>query len=543
LGQTARYSILDYGAIADGKTNNAGAINRAIAAASRAGGGTVVVPPGEFVSGPINILSNVTLYLEPGSMIRGSTRIEDYRVPEAAKEESWSGNPNYAALITATNAKNIAIAGRGIIDGSGMAFMNTDRVLDLAYAVGDAGNWIPRLTRQGEDFLSTKNGVGDSPYVPKPRPGGMIQIDKCENVLITGVTIQNAAMGNGISNSRYVDMIGVKINSFASDRRVPNDDGIHLTDSRFIHIADCDFQTGDDNIALHGVEDLTVTNCTLSSRDSGIRVGDDGGHIANCVFSNLVIRDTSRGINVGVRGDGVIENLLFDNMIIETRLHTGYWWGKGEPIHISALMKTGTTTPGVIRNLRFTNIYADSEGGILIYGTKECVIRDIEFDGVKMQMRAGPMTESVGGNFDLRGWVPPELTIFKHDIPALYGTYVDGLKLRNFEVGWSGKLPEFFTHAIECENFHDLLVDGFAGRQAQAGPKTSAISLSNGSGVIIRNSKASEGTQTFLADTGITGGIVLVNNDLSRAKAATSPSKAEMTESGNIMPISTARKQ
>ncbi len=157
LGQTARYSILDYGAIADGKTNNAGAINRAIAAASRAGGGTVVVPPGEFVSGPINILSNVTLYLEPGSMIRGSTRIEDYRVPEAAKEESWSGNPNYAALITATNAKNIAIAGRGIIDGSGMAFMNTDRVLDLAYAVGDAGNWIPRLTRQGEDFLSTKN--------------------------------------------------------------------------------------------------------------------------------------------------------------------------------------------------------------------------------------------------------------------------------------------------------------------------------------------------------------------------------------------------
>ncbi len=89
--------------------------------------------------------------------------------------------------------------------------------------------------------------------------------------------------------------------------------------------------------------------------------------------------------------------------MIETRLHTGYWWGKGEPIHISALTKTGTTTPGVIRNLRFTNIYADSEAGILIYGTKECIIRDIEFDGVKMQMKAGPMTESVGGNFDLRG--------------------------------------------------------------------------------------------------------------------------------------------
>lgn len=550
VAQTARFDIVEYGAVGDGKTNNAAAINRAIAAAARAGGGTVVVPPGDYMSGPITILSNVTLYLEAGSMIRGSTRLEDYWVlpagVEAAKEEGSSAQPTraLAGLITATDAKNIAITGRGTIEGSAMAFMKTDQVLDLNYALTDGGNWIPRLTRQGEDFLSPKFGTQDSPFVPKPRPGRMIQINNCDNVMITGVTMQNSPNWTlSVSNSRIVDVIGVKINSFASDRRAPNDDGIDLINSRFVHIADSDIQNGDDSIALFGSENVTVANCTLSSHDSAIRVGYDGGDIRNSVFSNLVIHNSTRGINVNVRGGGVIENLLFDNIVIQTRLHTGYWWGKGEPIHISALPRAGTTPPGVIRNLRFSNILADSEAGILIYGTKESIIRDIQFDRVKLKVKAGPMTESVGGNFDLRGAVTPELSIFKHDIPGLYCGYVDGLKLRNFEVEWDGKLPEFFSHGIECENFQNLEVDGYVGRQAQAEGKNSAISLSNGSGVTIRNSVAAEGTQTFLAHTGITGGIILVNNNLSRAKVVISPAKAELTQSGNIMPRSSTRKR
>jgi len=115
------------------------------------------------------------------------------------------------------------------------------------------------------------------------------------------------------------------------------------------------------------------------------------------------------------------------------------------------------------------------------------------------------------------------------------------LKLSNFEVEWDGKLPEFFSQAIECENFRNMEVDGFVGRQAQTEGKNSAISLSNGSGVSIRDSVAAEGTQTFLAHTGITGGILLLNNDLSRAKVVISPAKAELMQSGNIMPPGKAR--
>ena len=366
----------------------------------------------------------------------------------------------------------------------------------------------------------------------------MVQIINCDNVTISGVTLQNSPNYTvSVTDSRNVDVIGVKINSFASDRRAPNDDGIDLFNSRAVHISDCDIQNGDDSICLFGSEEVTVTNCTISSHDSAIRIGYDGGDTRNSVFSNLVIHDSTRGINVNVRAGGVIENLLFQNIVIQTRLHTGYWWGKGEPIHISALPMAETKTPGVIRNLRFSNISAESEAGVLIYGSRQSIIRDVEFDQVKLNIKAGPMTPYVGGNFDLRGDVPPELSIFKHDIPGVFARYFDGLKLSNFEVQWDGSLPEFFSHGIECENFQHLDVDDFVGRQAKAGGKSSAISLANGNGVIIRNSVAAEGTQTFLSHSGITGGITMIGNDLSRATAVIRPEKADVTQSGNIMPM------
>jgi parallel beta-helix repeat protein len=538
LAQTAGFNILNYGAVGDGKINNAAAISRAIAAAAHAGGGTVVVPPGDFMSGPITILSNVTLYLEAGSTIRGSSRLEDYQVASGQPSDAQA-TAEPAGLVTAANAKNIAIAGHGTIEGSAIAFMKTDRVLDLKYAETDGGNWIPRLVRQGDDFLNPNLGPQDGPFVPtKPRPGRMVQIINCDNVTITGVTLQNAPNYTvAITDSRNVDVIGVKINSFASDRRAPNDDGIDLFNSRYVHISDCDIQNGDDSICLFGSEDVTVTNCTISSHDSAIRIGYDGGDTRNSVFSNLVIHDSTRGINVNVRAGGVIENLLFQNIVIQTRLHTGYWWGKGEPIHISALPMAGTKTPGIIRNLRFSNIFAESEAGVLIYGSQQSIIRDVEFDHVKLNIKVGPMTPYVGGNFDLRGDVPPELSIFKHDIPGVFGRYFDGLKLSNFELQWEGSLPDFFSHAIECENFQHLDVDDFVGRQAKAGGKSSAISLANGSGVTIRNSVAAEGTQTFLSHSEVTGGLTLINNDLSSASAVISPEKADVVESGNIMPM------
>jgi hypothetical protein len=267
-------------------------------------------------------------------------------------------------------------------------------------------------------------------------------------------------------------------------------------------------------------------------------VGYSNSEIRNGTFSNIVIHTSNRGILVNVRAGGLIENLLFENLVIQTQLFTGSWWGKAEPIHISAMPNPKANPPGIIRNLRFANIVADSEAGIMIYGTKDSTIQNVTLDNVRLKIRPGEFTESYGGNFDLRGGVAPQLAVFKHDIPGLYCTYVEGLKIRGLQLIWDDKLPQFFSHGIECENFKNLQIDNFQGKQAPGQPKSAAINLTNGEGVLIRDSVAAEGTQTFLTQKGVTDSVVM-DNDLSKARVAASPA-AGFTSSGNVMPRASA---
>jgi polygalacturonase len=458
------------------------------------------------------------VYLESGSTVKGSPRLEDYR---AIGSET--------GLITANGAQNIALVGRGTIDGNSLAFVDAGHVLDLDF--GDK-----KRTRQGEDYMSHKFGTQDGPFVPKERPGKMIQITHCEDVMIAGVTIQNSPFWTiAVSESRNVNLMGIRVNALASDLRIPNDDGTDVTNCANIHISDCDYQTGDDCLALFGVENMTVTNCTLRSRSSAIRVGYAEGHIRNVTFSNIAIHDSNRGINVNVRTDGVIENVLFENITIQTRLSTGNWWGKAEPIHISAMPKAGVS-PGAIRNLRFSNIVAEGENGILISGFKDCILRNLQFDGLRLKVQNGPLVKAYGGNFDFRGTDDPATDIYQHDIPALYARFVNGLKIRNFEVEWDEAVSSFFSHGIECEDVGNILIDGFEGKQAHTESGHSAINLSNCSEVTIRNSIATRGTQTFLAHSGIEGNNLFVNNNLIHAKAGLAPANASFTTFGNLEP-------
>ena len=144
----------------------------------------------------------------------------------------------------------------------------------------------------------------------------------------------------------------------------------------------------------------------------------------------------------------------------------------------------------------------------------------------------------MGATSTCGAWVSPQLSVFKHDIPGLYCTYVEGLKIHGLQLVWDDKLPEFFSHGIECENFKNLEIDDFQGKQAPGQAKTSAISLMNGKGVLIRDSVAAEGTQNFLTQKGVTGGIMM-DNDLSKARVPINPGSG-FTSSGNVMPKTSA---
>ena len=107
------FVITDYGAVGDAKTLNTASIDKVLSACAKSGGGTVTVPPGTFRTGPIRMYANTTLHLEAGAVLKGSADLNDYII-----------NGQRYGLISAANADNIAIMGRGKIDGSGTSFMD-----------------------------------------------------------------------------------------------------------------------------------------------------------------------------------------------------------------------------------------------------------------------------------------------------------------------------------------------------------------------------------------------------------------------------------
>jgi len=407
------FDVTAYGAAGDGRTLDTMPIQRAVDACAKAGGGRVLVPAGSYISGPVSLRSRVDLHLAPGSIIKGVADLDAYTV----EAEAVSGESQRAGVITARGARDVSITGRGVIDGSGMAFVDPDRI---HYGVNP--DLDKSATRQGEDYLHPRFGTQHGPLAHGERPGNLVRFIDCRNVVIRGVTIQNSP---------------------------------------------------------------TWT----------VRVGYTGRDIRDCVFSNLAIHNSNRGLGVFVRGSGSVENILFSDIVIRTRLFTGHWWGSGEPIHVSAVLcDPGAETPGQIRGIRFRNILAESENGILVYGTAGSVIRDLVFEDVQLTVKNSPLNESYGGNIDLRSTRDLSKAVFQSDIPGLLCRYVRDLQIRNFKLSWAGDLPGFFTHGIFCHHFVDILIDGFCGRQAHPDSGRAAIALSTGAGVTVRNCKAQVGT-------------------------------------------------
>ncbi len=372
-GKTTDYSILDFGAMGDGKTINTKAINRAVEECSKNGGGTVRVPAGIFMTGTVILLPNVDFHLDPGAVLTGSRDTSDYlKMSSTLFGEGY----NRFGMICAIDARNISISGQGEINGNGTYFMNgPDKP---KYGESD---FRRKYTRQGEDFMKPGSAIPDGPLTYSFRPGLLITIERCEHVIISDVLLEDSPEWTiRLGDCDDADIRGISVRN---NPLVPNNDGIHITTSRNVRISDCNVFAGDDAIIVTGfgtsplpaeissgkreplaignktgiAENVSVTNCVLSSRSACIRVGYGAHPIRNLVFSNLVMYDSNRGIGIFARDDSHIENVLFSNIIIRNRIHSGHWWGKGEPVHISAVKDSGNGTPGTNKQYPFLRYY------------------------------------------------------------------------------------------------------------------------------------------------------------------------------------------
>jgi polygalacturonase len=468
------FNVKHYGAKGDGVSSDTKAINLAIAASVRAGGGTVYVPAGTFVIGSVQLFSNINLYLESGAVLLGSSNNSDYLLQ---KDYGFSdyGAGNKLGLVFAVHAKNVAVTGMGTIDGNPAASLYMDSI-----QVSSPADW--QYTRQGKNYMmSSANPAvpaydrGEAPMMWKglyaDRPGVEITFCDCRKATLKDFTIRNAADWSiALVGCDDAKVLGITIRNNMS---VPNSDGIDMYDSHDVVIADCNIRAGDDGIAVISTTNLTVTNCNITSRSSGIRIGynafnDDSS--GNLLFDNIRIYGSNRGIGIFQRRKGDLSNMLFSNMIIDTHLYPGQWWGHGEPIHISALPGLGSKEVGTISNVRFENIIARGEEGIVVYGSPESELKDISFNNVQLTLTRGPLSDAEGGNFDLRATNDRALGVFKHDIPALYAQYVEGLTIKNLDVRWDAGLPAWFTHTVDGNHFRRLTIEGLSGATGPVGP-------------------------------------------------------------------------
>jgi polygalacturonase len=484
----ADHNIRDYGAVPDKLSTSA--IQKAIDAAAKEGGGTVIVPAGKYITGTVFLKSKVNLYLQQGAELISSKNMDDFTV----------GKRRYG-MIYCEDAFQVSITGNGVINALGSDFYDSTQNHGVSSGLGGIQEFDRKYTRQKDQYMPSGEFFTDGPIKRKPRPGMSIVFFHCTQVTIKDITVKDTpvwAMRFG-----YCEDVVVSGITILNNLLIPNSDGIHLTVSRNVRISDCNIIAGDDAIILTGFdriedtpgysmqeqnthtygnksiygENLQVTNCRLQSRSAGIRIGYGQHPIRRCVFTNIIISESNRGIGIFARDSASIEDLIFSDIHIETRLHNGIWWGHGEPIHLSAISRFKDEPVGQIKNVQFNNITATGEQGIVIYGLKESRMDKIQFNNVRLFIKKGKETGGYGGNFDLRPTATTDKQLFEHDIPGLYAQYVDNLQIRNFELKWGNDLPSFFTHGIQCEDVKKLVLEEYTGSANPQSPKSKSVFL------------------------------------------------------------------
>jgi polygalacturonase len=416
------FNLLEFGARGDGAANDAAAIQKAIDRCTEAGGGTVLVPAGRtFLTSRIVLRSRVNLHLEPGAVLASTDGRDDF--PNQTVIEAW-------------DAEDVSITGTGTVDGRAHRFMLAE--LPHIYRGCD---WRPHLIRL----------VG------------------CRKVTIRDVTLRNAAQWA----LTPIGCDGVLVHGITidNDLKVPNGDGIDPENCRHVRISDCHIAAGDDAICLKSsrewmkygpCEAVTVTGCTLVSTSCAIKIGSGvWTSVRDCVFDSCVIRRSHRGLGIQHRDAGSVENLLFSNMVIETRLFHDDWWGRSEPIYVTALPREAGKPVGPVRNIRFRNLLCRGESGIYVCGSPESVPEGLSFEGVRVEI--DKTSRHAGGRYDNR---PGTGGLYEHRTAGVYVQRAKRVTLRNVEVVWGANRPDSCGPALECHAVEGLEVEEFRGEAA-----------------------------------------------------------------------------
>jgi polygalacturonase len=390
--------ITRFGALGDGKRDCTRAFQQAIAQCAAIGGGRVVVPAGSFLTGPIHLRSNVDLHVTEGATVKFSQDPNKY-LPLVFSR--WEGVElmNFSPLIYAWEQKNIAITGRGVLDGqAGVEFWwPWNGRPQYGWREGKPNQRKDRtaLLEMAEKGIPVRERVFGSGHYLRPQ---FIQPYRCTNVLIQGVTIRNSPMWE----IHPVLCTNVTVKDVKIVTHGPNNDGCNPESCTDVLIKDCYFDTGDDCIAIKSgrnadgrrlhvpTENIIVQGCRMKDGHGGITIGSEisGGvrnlFAENCVLDSPNLDHALRIKNNAMRG-GLLENLYYRNIEVGQVAHAAitidFNYEEGEK---------GSFTP-VVRNFVVKGLLSGiSKHAVDIQGLRNAPIFDLHFEDCVFEKVAEP---------------------------------------------------------------------------------------------------------------------------------------------------------
>ena len=425
----------NFGAKPDGLALCTGPIQQAIEACAAAGGGTVRLSGGQFLSGTLQLRSHVTLEITAGSTLLGSSNLADYPVFDGELVWLRRGLVRHG-LIVGENLKNVGLVGRGVIDGQGAAFK-----LDRA--------------RPNEN----------RPY--------LIRLTNCRDVLVEGLRLQNS----GMWMQHYLGCTGVTVRGLrVSNFSNYNNDGIDLDGCKDCTVSQCIFESDDDGITLKSTferpcENITISDCIVRSHCNAIKLGtESNGGFRNITITNCVVtspeprkvlagraRGTS-GISLELVDGGVLERIAISNIVIHgvevpLFLRLG---DRGRPFK----KDQAPIAVGSFRDVTISNIVATGAGkvGCSITGLPDAPIESVALSNIMVQFEGGGARELADKKVEEHPKKYPEATMFG-ELPS-YGFYIRharGVRVTNLQLRTA--TPDA-RHALVFDDATDITLGG-----------------------------------------------------------------------------------
>ncbi len=493
--QNIFYNIKDFGAIGDGKIKDTEAIQSAIDSAHDSGGGTVYFPAGIYLSGTLMLRDNITLHFEAGCILLGSTDQADFP-SSAPRFRSYTERYVCQSLIYGEDIENIALEGRGRIDGQGTKF-----------------NHLPFRKR---------------PY--------LIRLVNCKNVRVRDITLVNSPMW--VQHYLACDDLlisGIRVNSFEG----VNNDGCDIDCCRNVRISDCYIHSSDDALVLKSTSDrscenVTITNCVLSSASQGFKLGtESNGGFRNITMTGCTIRKPGLkefDRDQAPRGVAAIGLLMIDGGTLE-RVNISDITVRGMNAVLFIRLRnrarpftSESPKPGIgmVRDVHISNIIATDIGprGSDITGLPGYPVENISVSNIDISVEGGEdvfpsgyiIKEVVEGDPALL----LDHTTKMHKILPTFGFYcrhVQGLRFSNINIRC--EKPDQ-RPALICDDVQILEIDRYIGLTSSSiSPMFFYKDVRNS---FIRGCPLPAGTDVFLRIEGNCEKIAVTGNDLSNVK-------------------------